>query len=205
MTLSVTLLIIIATVIVSAYGFQNESFKYKLCFSPYEVKHHRRYEQHFTHLFVHADWTHLIFNMLSLYFLGQYLEMNLIVEYGFLKGEIHFIILYFFGGFAASIWPMIRNHDNPNYLSLGASGAVSSVIFAMIIWEPKMELMFMFIPFPIPAYIFGPLYLAFEFWAFKRNRSNIAHDAHIGGAIFGIFYIFLINFDKVKQLSQLFN
>lgn len=214
MSLSITLIIIIFTVIVSIQGFNNRDFMYRMAFSPYDVKHRGKHLKFLTHMFVHSDWGHLLFNMLSFYFLGDALlyytasPMNhisdgLIATYGPIAGIAHFLVLYLLGGIVATLWPMIRNHDNPSYVSLGASGAVSSVIFAMIIWNPKMELMLMFIPIPIPAYIFGPLYLAFEFWAFRRGKTNIAHDAHIGGAIFGIIYILIINIEKGKQLITL--
>ena len=203
MALSITLLIIIATVLVSLQGFNNQDFMFRLAFSPYDVKHRGKYFKIFTHMFLHSDWAHLIFNMLSLYFLGRLLEAQLGMEYGLIKGSLHFVVIYFLGGFFATLWPMVRNHDNPSYMSLGASGAVSAVIFAAIIWNPTMELMLMFIPVPIPAYIFGPLYLAFEFWAFKRAKTNIAHDAHIGGAFFGIVYVLIINIDKGKDLITL--
>ena len=82
---------------------------------------------------------------------------------------------------------------------------MSAVIFAAILWDPQMELMIMFLPIPIPAYIFGPLYLAFEYWADRRGGTGIAHDAHIGGAIFGVLYVLIINIDKGKEfLSALF-
>lgn len=186
-----------------------------MALSPYEVKHHKKKAKLLTHIFVHSDWGHLLFNMLSFYFLGdallninpqaeQHISGGLIQVYGEVLGNLHFIVLYFVGGFFATFWPMIRNQDNPNYVSLGASGAVSSVIFAMIIWNPFIELQLIFLPgIGIPAYIFGPLYLAFEFWAFRHGNTNIAHDAHIGGAIFGVIYILIINIEKGKELLNI--
>ena len=158
-----------------------------------------------SHILIHADSTHLIFNMLSLYFLGSILEQQFMFQYGTVAGETHFIILYIVGGLFATMIPFIRNQENPSYRSLGASGAVSAVIFAAIIWNPTMELSIMFLPIGIPAYIFGPLYLAFEYWADRRGGTGIAHDAHIGGAIFGVLYVLIINIDKGKEfLSQIF-
>lgn len=203
MSLSITLILIIITALVSLQGFNSQDFMYKFAFSPYDVKHRGKYFKFITHMFIHSDWGHLLFNMLSLYFLGRLLEVQLDLEYGMVKGSLHFVVIYFLGGFFATLWPMARNHDNPAYMSLGASGAVSAVIFAAIIWNPTMELGLLFIPVPIPAYIFGPLYLAFEFWAFKRAKTNIAHDAHIGGAFFGIIYILIVNIDKGKDLITL--
>lgn len=203
MSVSITLIIIIITVLVSLQGFNKQDFMYRLAFSPYDVKHRGKHFKFITHMFIHSDWGHLLFNMFSLYFLGRLLEFQLDIEYGLVKGSLHFVVIYFLGGFFATLWPMARNNDNPAYMSLGASGAVSAVIFAAIIWNPTMELALLFIPVPIPAYIFGPLYLAFEFWAFKRAKTNIAHDAHIGGAFFGIIYILIINIDKGKDLITL--
>lgn len=214
MTLDITIIIVVATCMISFNAFNKEDLKYRLAFSPYEVKHHQKYTKYITHMFVHADITHLLFNMLSFYFLGKELLQataipeiglndGLIASYGSAIGSAHFIVLYFLGGIFATVWPMLRNYDNPAYVSLGASGAVSAVIFATILWNPKLELSLMFLPIPIPAYIFGPLYLAFEFWAFRRNKTNIAHDAHIGGALFGVIYVLIINFDKGKELIQI--
>jgi membrane associated rhomboid family serine protease len=159
----------------------------------------------FGHMFIHADAMHLAFNMMSLFFLGSLLENELMFTYGTVKGELHFVVIYIVGGLFATLIPYIRHQDNQSYRSLGASGAVSAVIFAAIVWNPQMELMIMFLPIPIPAYIFGPLYIAFEYWADRRGGSGIAHDAHIGGAIFGVLYVLIINIDKGKEfLSALF-
>lgn len=200
MPISITLIIIIATVIVSIQGFNNKDFLYRMSFSPYEVKHSGKQYKFLTHMFIHADWMHLSFNLISFYIFGELFEKILISQYGLLKGELHFIIIYFLGGLFATLWPMIRNHENPRYTSLGASGAVSSLIFATIMWMPNMQMGLIILPIMIPAFIFGPLYLAFEFWSLKRGKTNIAHDAHIGGAIFGVVYILIINIDKGKEL-----
>jgi membrane associated rhomboid family serine protease len=202
MHLSITLIIIAITVLVSMQGFSSAAFAHKLSFSPYLAKHHNQQYRFFTHMFVHADWPHLIFNMISAYFLGIRIETDLIYKFGTLHGSMHFMALYLGGGLIATLWPYIRNQDNDRYFSLGASGAVSAVIFAFILWNPA-ENLYLFLSIPIPAYIFGPLYLAIEYYAFRRGKTNIAHDAHIGGAIFGIIYILIINIDKGKELINL--
>jgi membrane associated rhomboid family serine protease len=214
MTISLLTIIIAATGIISYNAFTNRLLMDKMIYSPYRCKHNNEFYRTITHLFVHADWTHLLFNMMSLYFLGNvflsappdtYVEISagLIESYGYLPGQFHLFVLYFAGGLFATLIPYFRNKDNPNYLALGASGAVSSVIFAAIIWNPEMPLGLFFIPIRIPAYIFGPLYIAFEIYMDKRGNSNIAHDAHIGGAIFGIVYVLFLNFDKAKELVNL--
>ena len=203
MTFTLLKIIIIATVIVSLNAFKDNTLMDKLIYSPYRSKHNREYYRMLGHILIHADSTHLIFNMMSLYFLGSLLEQEFMFQYGGLNGEIHFLVLYILGGLFATLIPYMRNQDNPNYRSLGASGAVSAVIFAAIIWNPTMELGLLFIPIPIPAYIFGPLYLAFEYWADRRGNTGIAHDAHIGGAIFGILYVLIINIDKGKDFFSI--
>ena len=203
--ISFLMIIIIVTVLVSLNAFSKSLILDKMVYSPYRVKHEKEYYRLISHMFIHADSVHLIFNMMSLYFLGSFLENELIFSFGSIGGEVHFLILYFFGGLFSTLIPFSRNQDNFNYRALGASGAVSAVIFAAIIWNPTMKLSLLFLPIPIPAYIFGPIYLAFEYWADRRGGTGIAHDAHIGGAIFGVIYVLIINIDKGKEfLSVIF-
>lgn len=203
--ISFLMIIIIATVLGSLNAFNKSHILDKMVYSPYRVKHEKEYYRFFSHMFIHADSVHLIFNMMSLYFLGSFLENELIFSFGSIGGEVHFLILYFLGGLFSTLIPFSRNQDNSSYRALGASGAVSAVIFAAIIWNPTMKLSLLFLPIPIPAYIFGPIYLAFEYWADRRGGTGIAHDAHIGGAIFGVIYVLIINIDKGKEfLSVIF-
>ncbi len=205
MTLSVLFILIAITVLISLRAFNNSELTNKLLYIPYACKHEGEYFRMIGHLFIHSDLMHLSFNMMSLYFLGSILEQEFMYTYGEVRGEVHFLVIYLLGGLFATLIPYIRHQDNPSYRALGASGAVSAVIFAAIIWNPQMELMILFLPIPIPAYIFGPLYLAFEYWADRRGGTGIAHDAHIGGAIFGVLYVLIINIDKGKEfLSALF-
>ncbi len=203
--ISFLMIIIIVTVLVSLNAFNKSLVLDKMVYSPYRVKHEKEYYRLVSHMFIHADSVHLIFNMMSLYFLGSFLENELMFSFGSIGGEVHFLILYFFGGLFSTLIPFSRNQDNSNYRALGASGAVSAVIFAAIIWNPTMKLSLLFLPIPIPAYIFGPIYLAFEYRADRRGGTGIAHDAHIGGAIFGVIYVLIINIDKGKEfLSVIF-
>ena len=142
--------------------------------------------------------------MISLYFLGSTLEYYLIDFYGFQLGTAYLLILYFAGAIFASLPSFLKQQDNSAYRSLGASGAVSAVIFAAILWDPSMSLGILFIPFPIPAYIFGPIYLAVEYFSMKRGGTGIAHDAHLGGAVFGILFVLLLNINKGKEFLDLF-
>lgn len=199
MTLNILTLILLLTVVISMMAFNNKSLMDKMMFIPYDCKHNSNYVRILSHILIHADYGHLLFNMISLYYLGNSLlnyPGGLVWEFGVIGGQVHFLVLYILGGLFATVIPFGRNQDNPNYRSLGASGAVSAVIFAAIIWEPSMKLNLMFIPIDIPAYVFGPLYLLYEFYQDKRGNTGIAHDAHIGGAIFGVIYVLIINIDK---------
>ena len=201
--MSITFIIIILTSLISLKVFKDEIMFYKYSFIPYQVKHQKEHYRLITYAFLHADFPHLLFNMISFYMFGELIENQLTLNYGAFLGKIHFLIIYLVGALTATIWPYIRNSENINYISVGASGAVSSVLFASMLWNPTMEVGIIILPFYIPSYIFAPLYLAFEYWSLKRGKSNIAHDAHIGGAIFGICYVSLINFDKIKLFFHL--
>ena len=198
------LFFLILTVVISWQAFQNQALLSRLLLEPYAVKHRGEFYRLLSHMLVHADFTHLAFNMMTLYFIGSYLEQIWQLQFGLMNTRIYLFLLYVVGGLCATLWPMIRNQDNPSYRSLGASGAVSAILFAFILWDPTQSLYLMFIPIPIPAYVFGPLYLAFEYYSMRKGKSGIAHDAHIGGAIFGVLFVLLIAPEKGMQYVHLF-
>lgn len=203
MGIGITEMIVALTCLISWQALNNENFQNQCMFIPYNVKHSNEYYRLLSHVLVHADFAHLAFNMISMFYLGKYLEMELVYEYGNL-GLYYFVILYLLGGLAATILPYYRNSDNSMYRSLGASGAVSAVVFATIMWNPQLELMLLFIPIPIKAYILGPIYLAVEYYSMRRGGSGIAHDAHIGGALFGILFVLLIDSNKGIEFLSIF-
>jgi membrane associated rhomboid family serine protease len=198
----VTIVIIIATVLFSMRAFKDADMKYKWIFYPYKVKREKEYYRIVSHVFIHGDTMHLFFNMFVLFSFGGIMEYIFTKYFGQGLGSVHFIFLYILGGLAASIWPYMRNKDNPNYMSLGASGAVSAVLFASILWMPEGGIYLFLIPFEIPAWLFGILYLGFEYYMSKKGGTGVAHDAHFGGAIFGILYVLLINFDKGAEFFK---
>ena len=191
-------------ILISSQVFKSNAWRDKLILSPYLIKHDGQWYRLFSHSWIHADWQHLLFNMASLYFLGDLILNNWIDLYGDIKGTGLFLFLYLAGGVAATIFPYFKNQDNSSYRALGASGAVSAVIFAAILWNPTMKLGILFIPFPIPAYIFGPLYLLIEYFAMRNIKTGVAHDAHLGGALFGILFVLFLNLDKGKDFVNLF-
>jgi len=203
--LSITLIIIIVTVIISFIAFNNEELKYKLSFSPYSYKHNNSWWQILSHGFVHADMMHLLFNMYVLYIFGEVVEIYFIENSSI--GILFFLSLYIGGLLFASMPALIKHNENPNYISLGASGAVSSLVFTFILLYPDQPMGIIFIPgVLIPAFIFGALYLLAEHYMNKKSKTNIAHDAHIAGAIFGLIFIgfydyhnYLIFFDTIAN------
>lgn len=200
MGLNILTFIIVACILISYKALQDESLKSKWTFFPYAVKHHNEGWRIFSHMWIHADFNHLLFNMVSLYFLGSNLQLELGAKYGFALGQVHFGVLYLLGGLMATLIPFYRNQDNTGYRSLGASGAVSAIVFATILWSPDMRLGLIFLPgISFKAWMFGIVYLAYEFWMDRRGNSGIAHDAHIGGAVLGIIYILVLYPDKGKM------
>ena len=130
--ISLVYVIIALTCLISMQAIKQESLKEKLIFSPYLIKHENEWYRLFSHSWIHADWQHLFFNMVSLYFLGELLLHQWLIDYGVVKGNIIFLLLYLVGGVAATVLPYLKNKDNYSYKALGASGAVSAVIFSFV-------------------------------------------------------------------------
>jgi membrane associated rhomboid family serine protease len=204
MELNVTLVLVAINVVLSLVAFGNQDLLSKLMFNPFMVAHRKQYYRVITHAFVHADYIHLFFNMYVLYSFGGLLEQIFTDENTFLmlfptlefwgvsNGYLYFILLYFGGLLAASLPALGKHSDNPGYNSLGASGAVSAVVLAIILLLPTMNLRLFFIPIDIPAFILGGAYLAYEYFMSKRGRTGIAHDAHFWGAIYGLVLLLIL-------------
>lgn len=192
-----TYILLAIMALMSFIGFNNRDFLEKYLFHPYSIKHHKEYYRFITHAFLHGDMMHLLFNGITVFFFGRYFEMYLYNFYGPLMGEIIFWIFILVSMVASSLISVFRFGDNSNYRSLGLSGVASAILFAMIMLAPSMELMFLFIPFPIKAWLFGIIYLAFEIYSDRNRKTNIAHDAHISGAVFGILFILITNIEGV--------
>lgn len=179
-----TYLIIIVTVAVSMACFSNQNLFNKLAFSSYRIIHHREWYRIITHGFVHADYTHLFVNMFTYWSFGTYME-RWFDGTGF--GVAYYLLLYFGGMIAASIYDVIKYRDDVYYTSIGASGAVSAILFAAIFLNP-WEKLYLFAAIPIPGIIFALCYLAYSQYMAKRGGGNINHYAHIYGAIYGFVF-----------------
>ena len=153
---------------------------------PYRVVRNREYLPVITCGFVHADFGHLLFNSLTLYFFGPALELTM--------GTPRFIALYAIGLGLSSLGTVLKHRDNPEYASLGASGAILAVLFAYIVYYPT-QVLYLYFAIPVPAVLFAFGYLAYTIWASKNARGRINHDAHLDGALTGLAFVALTDFD----------
>ena len=154
-------------------------------FRPYEFAQGRGRSTIVTSGFVHADLSHLLFNMITFWYFGVPLEWRI--------GTPMFVLLYVAGLLLSQYGSYRKHRDDPGYATLGASGAISAVLFAYIVYWPTHSLYMFFIPLPIPAPLFGVGYLAYSIWSAKQNRGRINHDAHLGGALAGLAFVALFD------------
>lgn len=171
-----TIAIIAANVLVSLRGFNEAAFfdRYKFAIAP--IRSGQR-ERMLTSGFLHVDIAHLFVNMFTLYFFA-----DVVIRW---FGAPKFIIIYFISLLAGSLLALFFHRDEPYYSAVGASGAVTGILYAAILLQPDMKLFVMFIPIPIPAYILGIAYMLYSIYGMKKRLGNIGHTAHFGGAIGG--------------------
>ena len=187
MTLSITIILIAITAVTSFLAFSNHKLMDDLIFYPPAITKNNQWYRFITCGFIHADIGHLAFNMISFYFFGKLVEstfLSLFPE----RGELVFVLLYLSALFVCLLPTYFKNRNNYNYRSLGASGAVSAVIFAGICIAPQSGIRLFLLPFDIPGFIFGPLYLVGTAIMDKRQSDNINHSAHLWGAVYGVVF-----------------
>ncbi len=201
LNLTTTLLIITVTSLVSIVAFQKREIFEKWLYNPFMVVKYGQYYRIFTHALLHGGWMHLFFNMYVLYMFNQdhvyvnYQSYGVESSFEQAFGNWHYALylgLYLGAIVAASVPGMIKHRNNIGYRSIGASGGVSAIVFAFILFHPTHELGLLFIPFGVPAFIFGPLYLILESVMNRRGGTGIAHDAHIWGGVFGFVFPILL-------------
>jgi membrane associated rhomboid family serine protease len=173
---------------------------YKFMMNPYMVVHRGQYFRVITSGFIHKDYAHLIFNMLSLYFFGPSLEYIFSVIFGSL-GPVYFVLLYVLAVIVSDLPTLLKHRNNPGYNSLGASGAVSAVIFACILFDPLMNL-YLYFAIPIKGFIFAVLYVVYSYVSSKRSGDGINHDAHLYGALFGILFCIVLYPDSIQLFIE---
>ncbi len=184
---SITIIIVAVTVLISIAAFNNDEIYNKLILWPRAMHGNpAEYYRLLTSGFIHADWNHLFFNMFTLYFAGES------AEEATNSGGL-FMLLYLSGIIISSLPSFVKNRNNSYYRSLGASGGVSAILFLMIYFHPWDGIGIIFIPIHIPCIIFGGMYLAYEYYMSKRGDTNINHDAHLWGALYGLLFAFCID------------
>ena len=181
-----TLLLIVLNVVFSYAAFTSREVMGKAIFNPYLVSHNKEWWRFITSGFIHADWLHLGVNMFTLYFFGDITLFMYKIAFG--DHAIYYFLVMYFGGMIVACLPAYQKHkDDPGYNALGASGAISSLLFAFIIFQP-MEPIYLYGVIGLPGVIFAVLYLFYSNYAAKRARDNIGHEAHLWGAIFGFTF-----------------
>ena len=170
------LLLIVLNILVSYKGFSESRFFEKYKFSVLALKE-EQYFRLFSSGFLHVDTSHLVFNMFALYIFG-----DVVIQ---ITGVFLFMLIYILSLLAGNYFTFINHKNKPNYSAVGASGAVSGIVYSSILLFPEMQLALIFFPIPMPGYVFGVLYLLYTLFGMKSRRDNIGHTAHFGGAVSG--------------------
>ncbi|NEM96355.1 rhomboid family intramembrane serine protease [Pontibacter burrus] len=183
--MSVTIILIILTAVISWYAFSNHDLMNKWIFYPYTVNRDNSWYRFITSGFLHADFTHLFFNMFTLIFFGRNVEYTFMATFGETPGILIFLLIYIGGIIVSDIPTYIKHRHNPGYRALGASGGVASVVFSSILFYPTNDIC-LYAVLCIPGFILGVLYLIYSYYSGKRMGDNINHDAHFYGALYGV-------------------
>lgn len=188
--MSVTLIIILITSAVSLYAWNKAEIFNKLIFNPYQVYHRKEIYRLWSAALLHADMMHLIINMFVLYSFGNYVEQ--VYRYYIPMGTVSYILMYVLSVAVANLKSLSDHKNNVWYNAVGASGAVSAVVFGFVLYAPVEKILFFGI-LPIPAFLYGLLYLVYSQYMSKKGGDNIGHDAHFYGAVFGFVFTGLLN------------
>lgn len=211
----ITIIIIAVTCFISIAAFGDrtgvlpESLRhgewlYRFHFNAYDIVHRKQYYRLFTDGFVHLDWGHLIFNMFTLYIFGKHVESYFALMFGN-AGVLMYVLFYLTALCVSSLPDLLKYKDNPYYNALGASGAVSAVVFAAILLSPGMSLFIMFVPLPIPGYVYAVGYLVYSAYMARRGDTSVGHTAHFAGAVYGFVFPLLFQFSLLSRfLNSIF-
>ncbi|HCF64268.1 MAG TPA: rhomboid family intramembrane serine protease [Chitinophagaceae bacterium] len=185
----ITILLIAVNVLVSLLGFSNASFVDKTILWPYRIKRERQYYRMITSGFLHADFVHLFFNMFTLFFFGRNIEIYF--SYYGLGGQLTYLLLYFTALIVSDISSYLKHKDNHQYRALGASGAVSAVVFAAIVFDPWGAI-YLYGAIKISATIYAVLFIVYCVYMGKRGQDNVNHDAHLWGSVYGLVFTLIL-------------
>jgi len=206
--MSITLIIIIITVLVSITAFSNGKVFNDFIFDPAAVTYDKQWYRFLTCGLIHANYGHLFFNMYAFYMFGESVERSFIMVFQE-KGKLLYLVLYITALVACLVPTYLKHRTNSQYQSLGASGAISAVIFSYILLNPLQKIGIIFLPpqLGLPAFVFGFLYLVVSSYLDKRGGGNINHSAHIFGALYGIAFLivtgyFLSDYHILEEFMQ---
>lgn len=191
-----TYILIAFTALISIPAFNNHDWFLKFQFNAYQAVQRKQWYRLLTHGFLHANWMHLIVNMLVLFFFGPRVEQYFkeVLNPALVPWHHLFYLLYYLAAIIiASLTSLFKHKEDPWYNAVGASGAVSAVLFSFIFFNP-WELLYFYGIIPVPGIIMGVLYLVYSHYMSRRNTDNVNHDAHISGAIFGFVFPLFINY-----------
>ena len=192
--MSSALLIFAATIVASLLALYAAPALLERClFRPYWLVRQRQYDTLVTSGFVHADLPHLLFNMMTFWFFGFALERRI--------GGALFAVLYFSSLVLSDAGTYLKHRNDPRYASLGASGAITAVLFANIVYNPTQALMIFPVPIPIPAPLFAIGYVAYSWYSARQARGRVNHDAHLGGALYGLVFVLLTDPGAYRSLA----
>lgn len=196
-----TVIIIIITSLFSILAFRQTSLIYRYQLNPVQLFNRRQYARLLLHGFLHANWTHLIINMLVLYSFGEALESYLQQFFGS-RWIPYYLLLYLGAILVSPLYALLRNRKNYNYNAVGASGAVSAVVFATVFFNPWSKIYF-FALVPLPGIAFAFVYLVYSWVMSRKGQDNIAHDTHFFGAIYGFLLPVILNPELLTRFIRL--
>ena len=199
--ISITTIIIVITVIASIYAEENAYIKSKWLMNPFSIDRRKEYYRFITSGFIHSGYMHLAFNMIALYYFGNTMETVFTSIFGS-TGFIMFAFFYVVAIVISDLPTYFKYRNNPAYNSLGASGAVSAIVFAGILFDPLRGIGLLFIPVYLPGFIFGALYLFYTIYMSKNSNDYINHDAHLYGALFGIVVSIVVYPQVITRFIQ---
>lgn len=188
--MSITVILILITVGISWFSWKNPTLLDNLLMNPVRIERNKEYYRFITSGFVHADFMHLFFNMMTLWFVGETIEQIFMMLFGNM-GVILYLALYIIGIVVSDLPSFFKNRKNSNYNSLGASGGVSAILFSAILIAPLMKVCLYF-AICMPGFVFGFLFLAYSYYESRRGQGYINHDAHMYGALFGVVFMGII-------------
>jgi membrane associated rhomboid family serine protease len=194
--MSAAMIILALTLLVSVIGLFSRKVIERTVLRPYAIAHGSGYATLLTSGFVHADVGHLVFNLITYYSFAFGLQRAI--------GDVRFTALYIFGLLVSNLGTCIKHRNEPNYASLGASGAILAVLFASIVYFPHQRLVILPLPIPIPAPLFAIAYLAFSYYSSGRTKDRINHDAHIFGALAGLAFVLVTAPERFRDLLHAF-